>query len=104
MRAGLFVSQARDFPLRIPPFSNRMVTQFRSREELRCALGEWMTPEENKKLVLDHYEALYREDAGAVRKQLAAGFVDHEAPLGSMPPGPEAVLRAFESVYRAFPD
>jgi len=63
-----------------------------------------MTLEENKKLVLDHYEALYRLDAEAVRKQLAADFVDHEAPYGSMPPGPDAVLRAFESVLRAVPD
>lgn len=63
-----------------------------------------MTLEENKKLVLDHYEALYRHDAEAVRKQLAADFVDHEAPYGSMPPGPDAVLRAFESVHRSVPD
>ena len=63
-----------------------------------------MTLEENKKLVLDHYEALYRHDAEAVRKQLAADFVDHEAPYGSMPPGPDAVLRAFEMVHRAVPD
>ena len=63
-----------------------------------------MTPAENKKLVLDHYDALYRQDAEAVRKQLAADFVDHEAPLGSTPPGPEAVLRAFDAVHQAFPD
>jgi len=63
-----------------------------------------MTLEENKKLVLDHYEALYRQDAEAVGKQLSADFVDHEAPYGSMPPGPDAVLRAFESVLRAVPD
>ena len=65
---------------------------------------EGMTLEENKKLVLDHYEALYRQDAEAVRRQLAADFVDHEAPFGSTPPGPEAVLRAFETVHQAFPD
>jgi predicted ester cyclase len=63
-----------------------------------------MTLEENKKLVLDHFEALYRLDAEAVRKQLAADFVDHEAPHGSMPPGPDAVLLAFGSVLRAVPD
>jgi steroid delta-isomerase-like uncharacterized protein len=55
-------------------------------------------------LVLDHYEALYRRDAEAVRKQLAADFLDHETPFGNMPPGPDAVLRVFESVLRAFPD
>jgi len=63
-----------------------------------------MTLEENKKLVLDHYEALYRHHAETVRKQLSADFVDHEAHWGTIPPGPEAVLRTFEMVHRAFPD
>src|ERR1700682_6136204 len=47
---------------------------------------------------------MYRQDAEAVRRQLAADCVDHEAPFRSMPPGPEAVLRTFEMVLRAFPD
>jgi hypothetical protein len=31
----------------------------------------------------NHYDSLYRHDAEAVRKQLTADFVDHEAPLGN---------------------
>lgn len=50
-----------------------------------------MTPEENKKLVSDHYDAFFRREAEAVRRQLAADFVDHETPPGT-PPGPEASL------------
>jgi steroid delta-isomerase-like uncharacterized protein len=63
-----------------------------------------MSPEENKKLVLDHYEAfVHRHDDAAVRKQLAADFVDHEMPAGT-PPGPEAALRWGQTLRTAFPD
>jgi hypothetical protein len=56
-----------------------------------------MSPKENKKLILDHYEAfVHRHDDAAVRKQLAADFVDHEMPAGT-PPGPEAALRESSS-------
>jgi steroid delta-isomerase-like uncharacterized protein len=63
-----------------------------------------MTAEENKKLVLDHYEAfLHRRDDDAVRKQLAADFVDHEMPPGT-PAGPEGALQYRSMLLAAFPD
>jgi len=63
-----------------------------------------MTSEENKKLILDHYEAfVHRQDAEAVRMQLAEDFVDHEMPPAT-PPGPEAALRWREMMHQAFPD
>ena len=63
-----------------------------------------MTLEQNKKLVLDHYEAfVHRQDAEAVRVQLAADFVDHEMPPNT-PPGPAAALRWREMMHQAFPD
>lgn len=63
-----------------------------------------MTAEENKKLILDHYEDfVHRRDADAVRKQLAPDFVDHEMPPGT-PPGPDAALRWGEMLLAAFPD
>jgi predicted ester cyclase len=49
-----------------------------------------MTTEENKKLILDHYESsVHQQDTKAVRRQLAADFRDHEMPPGTAP-GPEA--------------
>lgn len=63
-----------------------------------------MTVEENKKLVLEHYEDfLHRRDADAVRKQLAADFVDHELPPGT-PPGPESALEWRDQLLASFPD
>jgi steroid delta-isomerase-like uncharacterized protein len=63
-----------------------------------------MTTEENKKLVLDHYEAfVHSRDAETVRKQVAPDFVDHELPPGT-PPGPDALLRYNEMLHNAFPD
>ena len=63
-----------------------------------------MTAEENKKLVLDHYEAfLHRRDDDAARKQLAADFVDHEMPPGT-PAGPEGALQYRSMLLAAFPD
>jgi len=63
-----------------------------------------MTLEENKKLVLDHYDAFVnRRDAEAVRVQLAADFIDHEMPPGT-PPGPEPALQWGEMLHQAFPD
>jgi predicted ester cyclase len=63
-----------------------------------------MTLEENKKLILDHYDAfVHRQDAEAVRAQLTADFVDHEMPPGT-PPGPEAALRWSAMLHQAFPD
>ena len=63
-----------------------------------------MTIEENKKLILDHYESfVHQQDAEAVRKQLAADFRDHEMPPGT-PPGPEAALQYRTMLHRALPD
>jgi steroid delta-isomerase-like uncharacterized protein len=63
-----------------------------------------MTTEENKKLVLEHYESfVHKQDAEAVRKQLAADFLDHEMPPGT-PPGPEGALQYRAVLHAAFPD
>ncbi len=63
-----------------------------------------MTTEENKKLVLDHYESfVHQQNAEAVREQLAADFQDHEMPPGT-PPGPEAVIQYRAMLDTAFPD
>ena len=63
-----------------------------------------MTLEENKKLVLDHYEAfVHQQDSEAVRAQLAADFIDHEMPPGT-PPGAEPALRWRQMLHHAFPD
>jgi steroid delta-isomerase-like uncharacterized protein len=63
-----------------------------------------MSTENNKKLVVDHYEAfLHRRDDEAVRKQLAADFVDHEMPPGTAP-GPESALQYRSMLLAAFPD
>jgi steroid delta-isomerase-like uncharacterized protein len=63
-----------------------------------------MTTEENKKLVLEHYESFVnKQDAEAVRKQLAADFRDHEMPPET-PPGPETALQYRAVLHTAFPD
>lgn len=63
-----------------------------------------MSLDQNKKLIMDHYEAFVdRQDAETVRAQLAPEFVDHEMPPGT-PPGPEAALRWREVLHQAFPD
>jgi len=63
-----------------------------------------MTIEENKRLVLEHYEAFVeRRDADAVRRQLAPDFRDHEMPPG-IPPGPEGALQYGAMLHEAFPD
>lgn len=63
-----------------------------------------MTTEENKRLVLDHYESfVHQQDAEAVSKQLAADFQDHEMPPGT-PPGPEAAVQYRAMLHAAFPD
>jgi steroid delta-isomerase-like uncharacterized protein len=62
-----------------------------------------VTIEKNKKLVLQHYESFVRQDAEAVRKQLAADFRDHGMPPNT-PPGPEAVLQYRAMLHTAFPD
>jgi hypothetical protein len=63
-----------------------------------------MLPEENKKLVLDHYESFVnQQDAEAVRRQLAPDFRDHEIPPG-VPVGPEGALEFRAMLHAAFPD
>jgi steroid delta-isomerase-like uncharacterized protein len=63
-----------------------------------------MSTDQNKKLILDHYESfLHQQDADAVRKQLAADFRDHEMPPGTLP-GPDAALEYRAMLHNAFPD
>jgi steroid delta-isomerase-like uncharacterized protein len=63
-----------------------------------------MTSEENKKLVLEHYESFVnKQDAEAIRKQLAPDFRDNEMPPGT-PPGPESALQYRAMLHTAFPD
>lgn len=63
-----------------------------------------MTTTENKRLVLEHYEAFVeRQDADAVRRQLAADFRDHDMPPG-IPSGPEGALQYRSMLHQAFPD
>lgn len=64
-----------------------------------------MTSEENKKLVLEHYESfVHKQDAEAVRKQLAPDFRDNEMPPET-PPGPaEPALQYRAMLHTAFPD
>lgn len=62
------------------------------------------TVEANKKLVLEHYESfVHRQDAEAVRNQLAPDFLDHELPPG-ISPGPEGVIQYRVMLHKAFPD
>jgi steroid delta-isomerase-like uncharacterized protein len=63
-----------------------------------------MTPEENKKLILDHYEAyVNRQDAEAVKEQLTKDFLDHEMPPGT-PTGWESAMQWRQTLHGAFPD
>ena len=63
-----------------------------------------MNSEENKTLVLEHYESfVHKQDAEAVRKQLAPDFRDNEMPPGT-PPGPESALQLRAMLHAAFPD
>lgn len=63
-----------------------------------------MNIDENKRLVLKHYESFVeRQDADAVRRQLAADFRDHEMPPG-VPLGPEGALQYRSMLHQAFPD
>jgi predicted ester cyclase len=53
---------------------------------------------------LEHYESfVHKQDAEAVKKQLAADFQDHEM-LPGTPPGPEAALQYRALLHAAFPD
>ena len=63
-----------------------------------------MNSEENKRLVLEHYESfVHKQDAEAVRRQLAPDFRDNEMPPET-PPGPEPALEYRAMLHRAFPD
>jgi steroid delta-isomerase-like uncharacterized protein len=60
--------------------------------------------EENKNLILEHYDAfVLRQDAEAVRGQLTDDFRDHDMPAG-IPHGPEGALQYRAILHRAFPD
>ncbi|HZU44383.1 MAG TPA: ester cyclase [Terriglobales bacterium] len=61
-------------------------------------------PDQNKRLVLEHYRATVSEmDFAAIRRQLSPNFVDHESPPGT-PVGPEWVTHHVASFHAAFPD
>ena len=63
-----------------------------------------MSAEENKKLILDHYESfLHQQDAEAVQRQLAPDICDHDMPAGT-PCGPQRVLKYRAMLHAAFPD
>jgi len=63
-----------------------------------------MTPEENKRLILEHYESFVcQQDADAMREQLAPDFLDHEMPPGT-PRGPEGAIQLRAMLHNAFPD
>ncbi|HEX7363540.1 MAG TPA: ester cyclase [Bryobacteraceae bacterium] len=63
-----------------------------------------MDTEDNKKLVLEHYESfVHKQDAEAVRRQLAPDFRDHEMPPGT-PAGPDGALQFRAILHTAFPD
>jgi steroid delta-isomerase-like uncharacterized protein len=62
-----------------------------------------MAAEENKKLVREHYQSFFENDAAAIKRQISPDFVDHEAPPG-MGRGPESVITWRAMVGRSFPD
>ena len=62
-----------------------------------------MTTVENKKLVLEHYESfVHKQDAEAIRKQLAADFRDHEMPPETSP-APRPLFSTVPCYMRHFP-
>ncbi|HYW04415.1 MAG TPA: ester cyclase [Gammaproteobacteria bacterium] len=61
------------------------------------------SPEANRQLIEEHYAAVWSGDETAVRRQVAADFVDHAMPDGT-PPGPEAVLELSRTLRSGFPD
>jgi steroid delta-isomerase-like uncharacterized protein len=66
--------------------------------------SEMVGAEENKKLILEHYESFVnRQDSEAVRRELSDDFIDHEMPPGT-PPGPEPILKFRAMLHAAFPD
>lgn len=61
------------------------------------------SPEANRKLIEEHYAAVWSADDAAIRQQVADYFVDHSMPEGT-PPGPEAVLERSRAPRTGFPD
>lgn len=57
----------------------------------------------NKKLIEDHYAALWSGDEAALRKQVADDFVDHSMSAGT-PKGVEPVISFSRSMRPIFPD
>ena len=63
-----------------------------------------MSPEQNKILIRNHYEATtHKGDAEAIEEQVAPDFIDHDAPPGT-PRGSEGVKKHIAAVRSAFPD
>jgi steroid delta-isomerase-like uncharacterized protein len=66
--------------------------------------GLSMSPEQNKILIRNHYEATtHKGDAEAIEEQVAPDFIDHDAPPGT-PRGSEGVKKHIAAVRSAFPD
>lgn len=64
-----------------------------------------MDLEENKALVISHYEELVNKKNVAVADdQLTADFVDHGAPPDRQVRGPEAARQAMKTLHSAIPD
>ena len=60
-------------------------------------------PERNKRLVEEHYAAIWSGDEPRLRQQVAGDFRDHGKPAGT-PPGVEPVLAHSRAMRTAFPD
>lgn len=88
-------------------YFRRTTLQWRSRREIARQIREnrnIMSLQENKDLILEHYEAfVHRQDAELVRRQLSDDFHDHDMPPG-IPRGPEGALQFRAILHRAFPD
>ena len=60
-------------------------------------------PERYKRLVEEHYAAIWSGDELRIREQIAGNFVDHAMPPGT-PQGVEPVLAFSRAMRTAFPD
>jgi steroid delta-isomerase-like uncharacterized protein len=64
--------------------------------------GGMSDTEENKRLIEEHYAALWAGDEAALRRQVAEDFVDHGTPGGVV--GIDAIIAHSKSVRPVFPD
>jgi steroid delta-isomerase-like uncharacterized protein len=62
-----------------------------------------VSAEANKKLIHEHYDAIWAGDEEALRRQVAEDFVDHASPPGT-PSGIEPVIAWGRVLRSAFPD